>query len=112
MITSEERPQKRDLRDSKLPVTGYLRTKGQESVYETCACVIHTILLSLILSVISCLRGVHVLREALVFILYSVLLCIIWFNNIGTVYFYYAKLSFFLANLFSLIFTGIHFSEF
>ena len=31
------------LRDS---VTGYLRTKGQESVYETCACVIHTILLS------------------------------------------------------------------
>ena len=25
---------------------GYLRTKGQESVYETCACVIHTILLS------------------------------------------------------------------
>ena len=39
IITSEER-------DSKLPVTGYLRTKGQESVYETCACVIHTILLS------------------------------------------------------------------
>ena len=39
-ITSEE-----NLRDSKLPVTGYLRTKGQESVYETCACVIHTILL-------------------------------------------------------------------
>ena len=35
---SEER-----LRDSKLPVTGYLRTKGQESVYETCACAIHTI---------------------------------------------------------------------
>ena len=34
------------LRDSKLPVTGYLRTKGQESVYETCACVIHTILLN------------------------------------------------------------------
>ena len=32
--------------DSKLPDTGYLRTKGQESVYETCACVIHTILLS------------------------------------------------------------------
>ena len=32
--------------DSKLPVTGYLRTKGQESVYETCACVIHTLLLS------------------------------------------------------------------
>ena len=30
----------------KPPVTGYLRTKGQESVYETCACVIHTILLS------------------------------------------------------------------
>ena len=30
------------LGDSKLPVTGYLRTKGQESVYETCACVIHT----------------------------------------------------------------------
>ena len=41
IITSEE-----SLRDSKLPVTGYLRTKGQESVYETCACVIHTILLS------------------------------------------------------------------
>ena len=34
------------LRDSKPPVTGYLRTKGQESVYETCACVIHTNLLS------------------------------------------------------------------
>ena len=41
IITSEE-----SLRDSKLPVTGYLRTKGQESVHETCACVIHTILLS------------------------------------------------------------------
>ena len=41
IITSEE-----SLRDSKLPVTGYLRTKGQESVYETCACVIHTIVLS------------------------------------------------------------------
>ena len=41
IITSEE-----SLRDSKLPVTGCLRTKGQESVYETCACVIHTILLS------------------------------------------------------------------
>ena len=41
IITSEE-----SLRDSKLPVTGYMRTKGQESVYETCACVIHTILLS------------------------------------------------------------------
>ena len=40
-LTSEE-----SLRDSKLPVTGYLSTKGQESVYETCACVIHTILLS------------------------------------------------------------------
>ena len=40
IITSEE-----SLRDSKLPVTGCLRTKGQESVYETCACVIHTILL-------------------------------------------------------------------
>ena len=40
-LTSEE-----SLTDSKLPVTGYLRTKGQESVYETCACVIHTILLS------------------------------------------------------------------
>ena len=67
IITSEE-----SLRDSKLPVTGYLRTKGQESVYETCACVIHSILLSymciyLVLSVISHygLRGVHVLREAL-----------------------------------------------
>ena len=41
IITSEE-----SLRDSKLPVTGCLRTKGQESVYETCACVIHTILLN------------------------------------------------------------------
>ena len=40
-LTSEE-----SLTDSKLPVTGYLRTKGQESVYETCACAIHTILLS------------------------------------------------------------------
>ena len=39
-LTSEE-----SLTDSKLPDTGYLRTKGQESVYETCACVIHTILL-------------------------------------------------------------------
>ena len=50
-LTSEE-----SLTDSKLPDTGYLRTKGQESVYETCACVIHTILLSymfIILSVIS-----------------------------------------------------------
>ena len=37
-LTSEE-----SLTDSKIPVTGYLRT---ESVYETCACVIHTILLS------------------------------------------------------------------
>ena len=34
-LTSEE-----SLTDSKLPDTGYLRTKGQESVYETCACVI------------------------------------------------------------------------
>ena len=41
IITSEE-----SLRDSKLPVTGCPRTKGQESVYETCACVIHTILLN------------------------------------------------------------------
>ena len=41
IITSEE-----SLRDSKLPVIGCLRTKGQESVYETCACVIHTILLN------------------------------------------------------------------
>ena len=40
-LTSEE-----SLGDSKPPVTGYLRTKGQESVYETCACVIHTNLLS------------------------------------------------------------------
>ena len=40
-LTSQE-----SFRDSKLPDTGYLRTKGQESVYETCACVIHTILLS------------------------------------------------------------------
>ena len=40
-ITSEE-----SLRDSKLPVNGCLRTKGQESVYETCACVIYTILLN------------------------------------------------------------------
>ena len=48
-LTSEE-----SLTDSKLPDTGYLRTKGQESVHETCACVIHTILLAcaLILSVI------------------------------------------------------------
>ena len=67
-LTSEK-----SLTDSKLPDTGYLRTKGQESVYETCACVIHTTFYSatcaLILSVIShqCLRGVHVLREALVF---------------------------------------------
>ena len=37
IITSEE-----SLRDSKLPVTGCLRTKGQESVYETCACVDHS----------------------------------------------------------------------
>ena len=37
-LTTEE-----SLTDSKLPDTGYLRTKG---VYETCACVIHTILLS------------------------------------------------------------------
>ena len=50
IITSEE-----SLRDFKLPVTGCLRTKGQESVYETCACVIHTILATcaLVLSVIS-----------------------------------------------------------
>ena len=41
IITSEE-----SLRDSKLPVTGCLRTEGQDSVYETCACVIHTILLN------------------------------------------------------------------
>ena len=34
-LTSEE-----SLTDSKLPDTGYLRTKGQESVYETCAYVI------------------------------------------------------------------------
>ena len=40
-LTSEE-----SLTDSTLPDTGYLRTKGQESVYETCACVIHIILLS------------------------------------------------------------------
>ena len=31
-LTSEE-----SLTDCKLPDTGYLRTKGQESVYETCA---------------------------------------------------------------------------
>ena len=49
IITSEE-----SLRDSKLPVTGYLRTKGQESVYETCACVIHTILLSYMCISINC----------------------------------------------------------
>ena len=75
-LTSEE-----SLTDSKLPDTGYLRTKGQESVYETCACVIHTILLSyMCINIVShshsclrrvgnarlCLRGVHVLREALV----------------------------------------------
>ena len=40
-LTSEE-----SLTDSKLPVTRYLRTKGQVSVYEACACVINTILLS------------------------------------------------------------------
>ena len=40
-LTSEE-----SLRDSKPPDTGCLRTKGQESVYETCACIIHTNLLS------------------------------------------------------------------
>ena len=37
IITSEE-----SLRDSKLPVTGCLRTKGQESVYETCMCLCHS----------------------------------------------------------------------
>ena len=56
-LTSEE-----SLTDSKLPDTGHLRTKGQESVYETCACVIHTILH---------VRGVHVLREALVKYVFS-----------------------------------------
>ena len=40
-LTSEK-----NLTDSKLPDTGYLRTKGQESVYETCACVIHTMFYS------------------------------------------------------------------
>ena len=30
------------LTDSKLPDTGYLRTKGQESVYETCMCLCHS----------------------------------------------------------------------
>ena len=59
-IISEE-----SLRYSKLPVTGYLRTKGQESVYETCTCVIHTILLSYIVSHFPLMR-IHVLREALV----------------------------------------------
>ena len=48
-LTSEE-----SLRDSKPPVTGYLRTKGQESVYETCACVIHTNLLSYMLLLFHC----------------------------------------------------------
>ena len=38
-IISETLHDHQSLRDSKLPVTGYLRTKGQESVYETCACV-------------------------------------------------------------------------
>ena len=31
-------------------VTGYPRTKGQESVYETCACVIHSATCALVLS--------------------------------------------------------------
>ena len=66
IITSEE-----SIRDSKLQVTGCLRTKGQESVYETCACVIHTILLSyMCISIVShftvMFARVHVLREALV----------------------------------------------
>ena len=39
--------------DSKLSDTGYLRTKGQESVYETCACVIHTILLYMCINIVS-----------------------------------------------------------
>ena len=66
IITSED-----SLRDSKLPVTGYLRTKGQESVYGICACVIHTILYA-------CAGYMHVLREALVSIVasYNVLLII------------------------------------
>ena len=58
-ITSEE-----SLTDSKLPDTGYLRTKGQESVYETCACVIHTILLSYM-----CIKGARyllIIHEVLV----------------------------------------------
>ena len=65
-LTSEE-----SLTDSKLPDTGYLRTKGQESVYETCACtcVIHTTFYSatcaLIFHINVC-AGIHVLREALV----------------------------------------------
>ena len=60
------------LRDSKPPVTGYLRGPRDRnhgvSVYETCACVIHTNLLSYIIIVIShySLHGVHVLCEALV----------------------------------------------
>ena len=63
IITSEE-----SLRDSKLPVTGYLRTKGQESVYETCACVIHTILLSYVcISIVSHFTLMFaLLREALI----------------------------------------------
>ena len=65
-LTSEE-----SLTDSKLPDTGYLRTKGQESVYETCACVIHTILLSyMCINIVShftlMFARLHVLREALV----------------------------------------------
>ena len=43
-LTSEE-----SLTDSKLPDTGYLRTKGQESVYETCACVIYSATCALII---------------------------------------------------------------
>ena len=70
IITSEERASEIPSR-TELPVTGYLRTKGQESVYETCACVIHTILLSyMCINIVShftlmCARGTCV-REALV----------------------------------------------
>ena len=59
-VTSEGSPAIRHF------LTEYLRTKGQEiSVYETCACVIHTNLLSCIHVYCQYLHGVHVLHEAL-----------------------------------------------
>ena len=55
IITSEE-----SLRDSKLPVTGCLRTKGQESVYETCACVIHMHYSTQHVQLATCATSLHV----------------------------------------------------